>query len=145
MAYKRKGLIGTKKLGRPYKYMQLSYDQSADRAFNVIGRLAIDAQKDWDTLSLKDKMNLVATLAPIAMKRIPDKHINTTTSYNISEETAKAMLAEAHRNLLIYKELHEEDKLKAEQNRTSDNQQNKSIDGQSSENVSESGGEGGGS
>jgi hypothetical protein len=84
------------------KRVQCTFDDIADLTFQQAGILIKDT-----SIPLIDR---VRVCLPVALKRIPDRTINTTTSYNISEETAKAMLAEAQRNLLIYKRLDEEDK-----------------------------------
>ena len=103
--------------GRPPKYLTFSYDQSADKTFSLAGRVIAESE----SLPLSDRLKVLAVVMPLALKRIPDRTISTVTSYNISEETAKAMLAEAQRNLLIYKELDEEAKREKEHRKTSDN------------------------
>ena len=87
--------------GRPPKHLTYSYDMTADAGFAMAGRLIQEAQDK----PYEDRLKALQVLMPLCLKRIPDKHISTVTSYNISEETAKAMLAEAQRNLLIYKEI----------------------------------------
>lgn len=89
---KRAGLRSTRKQGRSYKYLVCSYDQSSQRAFDVIGRMAQDAQRDWQTLSIDEKMKLVQTLAPIALKRVPDRVEQISYNMQLSDELIERLL-----------------------------------------------------
>ena len=98
---------------------------TADATFAMAGRLIQEAMDAPFNVRLK----ALSVCMPLALKRIPDRTISTVTSYNISEETARAMLAEAHCNLLIYKELDEEAKReKALNNKHNNNESSSTSD-----------------
>lgn len=93
--------------GRPPKWLTYSFDQCADRGFQLTGAYIDRVKREWDTLTLDQQAEAVNRVLPLALKRIPDKIEQKVLSYNvaISEETASKMLELANRNLLIYNEL----------------------------------------
>jgi hypothetical protein len=94
-----------KRRGRPPVWLTATFDMSADEAFKMHYQYIKEAQGQWATLTLDEKGKVIDRITPLALKRIPDKVESTSLVLNISDDDAQAMLAEARRNLLIYKEL----------------------------------------
>lgn len=85
---------------RSPKFLTYSYDQCATKAFDIIGVVIKDAQREWNDLSLDMKIKVGQFVQPLALKRIPDKHEVVQISLNATDEEMRKLLALAQGNLL---------------------------------------------
>ena len=88
--------------GRPRKALSCTFDEVADLTFQQAGILLHD-----ESVPLHRRVQICL---PLALKRIPDKLQASVATYQLPEDVAKQLLAEAQRNLLIYKRLDDEAK-----------------------------------
>ena len=108
--------------GRPQKWLTFSYDKTADQVFQIAGKIVEETKKNWDTLNLVTKMDLLSKLLPLALKRIPDKTEIKQLSMTIDQSSVERILLLAERNLSIREELKSSAAESLKKNNDSENQ-----------------------
>jgi hypothetical protein len=91
--------------GRPPKWLTYSYDQCADRGFQLAGVYIDTVKQRWNELTFEQQTDAVGRIIPLALKRVPDKHEVLQITLNANPDDMQRLLNIAEHNVILRNEL----------------------------------------